>query len=92
MKPNDGGPAFPSRDYQTDTVLVDGHEEDWQGWIVKPGMTYRQWLVGMALQGYNANSASSITHNEKAKLSIKDADAAIKAEQAKPKEQGDAGQ
>ena len=87
MNKNDGGPAFPSRDYQTDTVLVDGHEEYWQGWIVKPGMTYRQWLVGKIAGGYCANpECVTLSKDNLAEHAIVQADVIIKAEQASQEE------
>ena len=51
-----------------------------------PGMTYRQWLVGMALQGLVANgigwSATTEQNNEMAgKRAVKLADAAIRAQE-----------
>lgn len=64
------------------------------------GISYRQWLVGMAMQGFNANPAyTDLTPEETVKMSFADADAVIsrqsqeedeewEAEQAKPRREG----
>lgn len=48
----------------------------------EPGMTYRQWLVGMALQAILSNSAyMSNTGGQKARAAVAIADHAIEAEE-----------
>jgi hypothetical protein len=50
-KPNDGGPAFPTRtpplvrmsDSGDDVVSIPGTEREW------PGMTLRDWFAGQAM-------------------------------------------
>ena len=44
-KPNDGGPAFP----RPPVFIGDGNHADW--WFMQDGMSRRDWLAGLVLQG-----------------------------------------
>jgi hypothetical protein len=69
---NDGGTAFPHT-----TVNNMG------GFVLQPGMTYRQWLAGMAMQGLVSNPDVSLSNLPiLARQSLDIADAMI-AEQKK---------
>ena len=52
MKPNDGGPAFPTINVEEEQP--GGYDSN----MPKPGMTLRQWYAGQALKGLVALSAS----------------------------------
>lgn len=55
-----------------------------------PGMTYRQWLVGMAMQGLTANPAFSHTDAPTiAAWAYEQADAVIEHEQSDTADEGE---
>lgn len=64
----DGGRAFPRKYITTD-----------KGYVVddQRGMTYRQWLAGMALQGMLSSSDVRGNYEDYAKDCLKYADAVI---------------
>jgi hypothetical protein len=75
-----GGPAFPLTE---DAVNHRNKDFDMQG------MTLRDYYVGKALQGLMANpnvvgQHSSWGHDEIASFTLKQADASLKAREAKP--------
>lgn len=79
-------PAFPCQAVATGGTDRNGDPVYSNG---EPGMTYRQWLVGMALQGYVSNPVVMETclNSDKsipgrlAALALEAADAAIRAQE-----------
>lgn len=69
---DDGGPAFPSPDAAQWDIGNRGFY---------PGMSYRQWLAGMAMQGLLANpEAFEWTATRTIEIAMHHADAMIAAE------------
>jgi hypothetical protein len=74
MKKNDGGSAFPSEKHEC-------QDNTWNQ-TFQPGMTYRQWLAGMALQGELANPRNKLDEaGQFAQWALDVADALIAAEE-----------
>lgn len=72
---NDGGPAFPVPPPIAET---DGVSMQWSR--AEPGMSYRQWLAGKAIQGLCANSRFAETPEDVlATYAVRQADAVIAA-------------
>lgn len=71
---NDGGQAFPG------PVDLKSHLESGGEPFYNSGMSYRQWLIGMALCGYNANPDLHVTKEKAAvEYAIEDANNIIAA-------------
>ena len=75
-KKNDGGAAFPTMEFERVGEYV--HSD-----IVHPGMSLRDWFAGQALAGLSANPTYDIPVETAAKWSWEQADAMIKAREAK---------
>ena len=80
MKPIEGEPAFPSPPVGT------GDPRDGMT-TGSPGMTLRQWYIGQALMGFNANpNFSHAQADDIALLAIHQADHVMKQLYPQPKE------
>lgn len=83
--PIEGEPAFPNGPSGMSIHYDDGHiEHQYPG---SPGMTLRQWYIGQALMGFNANpNFSHAQADDIALLAIHQADHVMKQLYPQPKE------
>lgn len=74
---NTGGPAFPQAEYGA----TEGTMGSWDYFLKSftGGMTLRDWMAGMALQGMLSSETGVTMPSEYAELAYKIADAMLKA-------------
>lgn len=70
MSKDTSGPAFPCETWHPE-------REPEERIVFNPGMTYRQWLAGLAMQMKFGASGTSIEFDKMAKLCFQMADAMI---------------
>lgn len=75
---DDGGPAYPC---EMDCINEQGHDGIFKP---TPGMSYRQWLAGMAMQGIFAGGADFVKTGTVVEDAFYIADAMIAASKTQP--------